>query len=164
MPICDIQHCPVGCIGAPRESGRLPEAGTRRGMTTASIKQIMQKPLWGNGPLAVYFSESEYYTFPPHRADAGAARTSVAHPRIRSSRIQHQNSQKPRRHQQTDKDTACTEVILGSFFQCHMWPCPARSLVLPQPMWHLRPVEMTLLWAIQLCGVYVCIHVAVALS
>ena len=25
---------------------------------------------------------------------------------------------------------------LAIFFHCHMCPCPARSLVLPQPMWH----------------------------
>ena len=31
--------------------------------------------------------------------------------------------------------------IVHFFFQCHMWPCPARSILLPRPMWHSSPAE-----------------------
>ena len=42
------------------------------------------------------------------------------------------------------------------FSQCHMRHWPARSLVLPRPMWHPRLAVVTLLGATLFGGVYIC--------
>ena len=51
------------------------------------------------------------------------------------------------------------------FLACHMWLCPARSLILQRPLWHLEPVEISLLAAATSIWRHLqCLHVALAPS